>query len=49
MVLRNLQPKEGVHNGSRGIVTRISTRARGAAVFGENRVGTQDQADLCRP
>ena len=26
MVLRNLQPREGVCNGSRGIVTRISTR-----------------------
>ena len=33
MILRNLQPREGVCNGSRGIVTRISTRILEVQLF----------------
>lgn len=33
MILRNLQPKEGVCNGSRGIVTRISPRVLEVQLF----------------
>ena len=33
MILRNLQPREGVCNGSRGIVTRISTRILEVELF----------------
>ena len=33
MILRNLQPREGVCNGSRGIVTRISTRILEVRLF----------------
>ena len=33
MILRNLQPREGVCNGSRGIVTHVSTRILEVQLF----------------